>query len=115
MKKGTISVKKPRGKGKPFLPGPDSRRHVHGPKNVLAVVYPIEAVNEMAKLMPPKEWAKIIVEGVRRNRPGYKELFAKYVLGEPPQRHEHSGANGGPINSQVTFLMPRPNGDGKTL
>jgi hypothetical protein len=71
-----------------FKPGPDKRRHVHGSKNVAAVQYPIEAVNEMARLLPPKEWAAIIVEGVRRNRPGYKELYAKYVMGEPIQRQE---------------------------
>lgn len=88
MKKGSLSVKKPRGKGRPFVKGPDVRRHVHGPKNVEAVQYPIEAVNEMARLLPPREWAAIIVEGVRRNRPGYKELYAKYVLGEPIQRQE---------------------------
>jgi hypothetical protein len=82
----SASVKKPR--GKPFPPGPDERRHVHGSKNVAAVQYPIEAVNELALLIPPKEWAAIIADGVRKNRPGYKELFAKYVLGEPPQRVE---------------------------
>lgn len=82
----SASVKKPR--GKPFPKGPDPRRHVHGSKNIEAVQYPIEAVNEMARLLPPKEWAAIIVEGVRRNRPGYKELYAKYVMGEPVQHQE---------------------------
>jgi len=88
MTNGSLSAKKPRGKGRPFAKGPDERRHVHGPKNVEAVLYPIEAVNEMARLLPSKEFAKIMVEGVRRNRPGYKEIYVKYVLGEPVRRQE---------------------------
>lgn len=88
MKKRSASVKKPRGKGRPFKKGFDPNRHVHGSKNVEAVQYPIAAVNEMVRLLPPKEWAAIVVEGVRRNRPGYKELYAKYVMGEPVQQHD---------------------------
>jgi hypothetical protein len=110
----SASDKKPKRKApkSAFKPGPDSRRHVHGSKNVEAVQYPIEAVKEMVRLLPPKKWAAIIVEGVIRNRPGYKELYAKYVMGEPAQKHDLNITGAPKLTVEVVMVRTDDSGNG---
>jgi len=91
-----------RGKGKPFVKGPDPRRNLAGNLNAEAQSYEINFRNALADGLSPREFAQIVAEGVRRNRPGYKELAAKYLIGEPAQKHDFN------VRGQVAFIMPRP-------
>ena len=78
-----------------------------GNLNAEAQSYEINWRNALAKNIPPQEFAAIVAEGVRRNRPGYKELAAKYLLGEPTQKIEHSGEVGGKVVVEVVHVNPK--------
>jgi len=81
--------KKPRGKGRPFVKGDPRIKTYHGGKLSQEVIdAPIKFKNALTKLLPADEFAEIIMEGIKRNRPGYKEFYGKYILGEPVQKHE---------------------------
>ena len=41
--------------------------------------------NALAKKLPPADFAKIVVEGVRSNRPGAREFYADRLLGKMTQ------------------------------
>lgn len=81
--------KKPRGKGKPFVKN-DPRIQAGLGSNLSreALQAPMKFRNALIKLLPADEFAQIIMEGIKRNRPGYKEFYGKYILGEPVQKHE---------------------------
>lgn len=89
-----------------FKPGPDPRRNTGGNLNAEAQSYEIRFRNALAEKLPPEEFADIVVEDVRRHRPGAREFYAKYLVGEPVQKHavDHSGE----VKLPVVFVMPRP-------
>jgi hypothetical protein len=47
-----------------------------------------------------KDWREIVQKAVaqaKRGNPQARKFLADYLLGPPPQRHEHTGADGGPL------------------
>jgi hypothetical protein len=75
------SVNRPR--GKPFVKG-DPRIN-HGNKNHAAQSYEILFRNALATGLPPEEFASIVIEDVRRHRPGAKEFYADRLMGKVTQ------------------------------
>ncbi len=78
---------KKRPRGKPFVKG-DPRIHNGSNLNQEALKAPMKFRNALVKMLPPDEFAQIIMEGIKRNRPGYKEFYGKYILGEPTQEYK---------------------------
>jgi hypothetical protein len=99
-------VKTPR-KGQ-FQKGHDKNRNMGGNKNAALQSYQVRFNNALAEKMPPEEFAAIVADEVRRHRPGAREFAGKHLVGEPAQKHEFTGQDGGPIQAIVKFIMPRP-------
>lgn len=56
-----------------------------------------------------KDWRAIIkkaVEQAKRGNPQARKFLADYLIGLPKQRHELTGADGGPVQQQVTIFIP---------
>jgi hypothetical protein len=76
-------AKRPR--GKPFAKGNDPRRNMNGNLNAEAQSYEIRFRNALAEGLSPKEFAGIVIEDVRRHRPGAKEFYADRLMGKATQ------------------------------
>jgi len=84
-------AKAPRGKGRPFQKGEDPRRNTAGNLNAAAQSYEIRFRNAMAEKLAPEEFADIVIDEVRRHRPGAREFYADRVMGKVKDKVEHSG------------------------
>jgi hypothetical protein len=73
-----------RGPGKPFVKG-DPRINHGGNLNHAAQSYEIRFRNALAEGLPPAEFAAIVIEDVRRHRPGAREFYADRLLGKVSQ------------------------------
>lgn len=100
-------VNKPR--GKPFQDGPDERRNMGGNLNAAAQSYEIRLRNALAEKLDPEEFAAIIIEEVRRHRPGAREFYADRLMGKVSQPTDHSGE----IKHVLSFDFGSDNGIGK--
>jgi len=78
---------RPKGKprGKPFTGKDDPRSNRGGNLNAAAQSYEIRFRNALASGLPPAEFAAIVVESVKRNRPGAREFYADRLLGKVTQ------------------------------
>jgi hypothetical protein len=85
MNNGASKRKMP--KGKPFVKG-DPRIH-HGNSELLKN-YPKDFKQALAEGISPEEFAALLIESAKRGRPGAREMIAKYLIGEPPQKYELS-------------------------
>ncbi len=86
MNISTAQQKKPR--GKPFVKG-DPRIAAGGEMKLLQN-YPKNFKKALAEGISPEEFAALLIESARRGRPGAREMIAKYLIGEPPQKYELS-------------------------
>jgi hypothetical protein len=80
-----------RGPGKPFVKG-DPRINHGGNLNRAAQTYEILFRNALAQKLTPQEFAAIVIEDVRRHRPGAKEFYADRLMGKVTQ----------PVNGKVS-------------
>jgi len=86
-----VTVSKPDGSPKrkaprsAFKPGEDSRRNKGGNLNAAAQSYQIRFHNALASGLPPTEFATLVIEDVRRHRPGAREFYADRLLGKVTQ------------------------------
>ncbi len=76
---------------KPFKPGPDRRRNMGGNLNAALQSYEVRLKNAAANKLLPEDFALILAEEVRHHLKGAREFWGKYIIGEPTQKHEHSG------------------------
>ena len=90
-------VNKPR--GKPFQGGKDARRNMGGNLNAAAQSYEIRFRNALASNLKPDEFALIVIEEVRRHRPGAREFYADRLMGKVMQTV--GGQGGGPIQAKM--------------
>lgn len=102
-----MKTRKPGKRGNPtlngtFKKGPDPRRNMGGNLNAEAQSYEIRFRNALAMKIEPDEFASVVAEEVRRHRPGAREFYAKWLMGEGKDKVEHSG------EVSVQFIMPRP-------
>ena len=61
----------------------------------------------MSKVVTLKDWEKITLTAVARAKAGEqaaRKWLSDYLLGPPPQRLEHSGPDGGPIETSDVEL-----------
>jgi hypothetical protein len=70
---------------RPFKKGFDPRRNKGGNLNAEAQAYEIRFRNALAKGLAPKDFADIVIEDVRRHRPGAKEFYADRLMGRVTQ------------------------------
>jgi hypothetical protein len=87
-----------------FKKGPDPKRNMGGNLNAALQSYEVRMKNSAAEKLPPEEFAEILADDVRHHRPGAREFWGKYIIGEPAQKHEVSGG----IELHATW-----NGNGK--
>ena len=97
---------RPKGKprGKPFTGKDDPRSNGGGNLNAAAQSYGIQFRNALANGLPPREFAAIVIEDVKRHRPGAKEFYADRLLGKVSQPVSGDLK----FSGQVLFIMPRP-------
>lgn len=88
---GRKPAKSPRGKGRPFQKGEDRRRNMGGNLNAAAQSYEIRFRNALAEKLAPEEFAEIVIQEVRKHRPGAREFYADRLMGKVKDRLEHSG------------------------
>ena len=62
-----------------------------GNLNAAAQSYEIRFRNALADNLDPVEFAEIVIEEVRRHRPGAREFYADRVMGKVKDKVEHSG------------------------
>ena len=74
-----------------FQKGDDPRRNKGGNLNAAAQSYEIRFRNALASNLTPEEFARLVIEEVRRHRPGAKEFYADRLMGKSPQPLAHSG------------------------
>jgi hypothetical protein len=86
MNNGSNQQKKP--KGRPFSKGDE--RIFRGGGSKLLLTYPKNFKQALAKGISPEEFAALLIESAKRGRPGAREMIAKYLIGEPPQKYELS-------------------------
>lgn len=70
---------------KPFKKGFDPRRNRGGNLNAEAQSYEIRFRNALAGELSPEDFATIVIEDVRRHRPGAKEFYADRLMGKVTQ------------------------------
>jgi hypothetical protein len=68
-----------------FRKGDDPRRNKGGVHNAALQSYEIRFKNALAEKLPPEELADIVIEEVRRHRPGAREFYADRLLGKVVQ------------------------------
>lgn len=82
-----MTTSKPGKSPKPgtFQKGDDPRRNVAGNLNKAAQSYEIRFRNALASKLKPETFAAIVVEEVKRHRPGAKEFYADRLMGKVTQ------------------------------
>jgi hypothetical protein len=86
MNDSSNQQKKP--KGRPFTKGDERIFRAGGSK--LLLTYPKNFKQALAEGISPQEFAALLIESAKRGRPGAREMIAKYLIGEPPQKYELS-------------------------
>jgi hypothetical protein len=90
------AAKKPRGKGVPFGKG-DSRINRKGPLKAELQGYEIRMRNAAPSKLDADEFIGIVADEVRHHRPGAREFWGKYIVGEPAAKHD--------VNIRATLSM----------
>lgn len=95
-------VKRPR--GKPFCNGPDERRNKGGNLNAELQSYEVRMRNAAPGKLGPEEFIGIIADEVRHHRPGAREFWGKYIVGEPVQQHDVNVKGVPALTVKVVFV-----------
>lgn len=101
--KRSSAVKKPRGKGVRFVKG-DLRINRKGPLKAELQGYEIRMRNAAPSKLGPEEFIGIVADEVRHHRPGSREFWGKYIVGEPAAKHELELKTRDPLLIKVVFV-----------
>lgn len=106
------AAKKTKVRGRPFVKGDSRINRDHGPKCSDAAAYSINAINALARKLPPDEYADIVAEKARRGHQWAIQLYADLLIQKQPQQHDVNVKGAPKLTVEVVMVRDDDAGNG---